>query len=294
MKHLTDRTRNFVNSATLEERVFYCRSFKWIGYTQATKILDKLDELLNYPKCVRMPNLLLVGDSNNGKTAILDRFNQTKLAYVDEVTNKLTNPVVVVQSPPEPDEKRFYNAILESLFAPYKTSEKLDSRYMRVKTLLLELNVKILVIDEIHHVLAGSPSKQRKFLNVIKHLSNDLRIPIVCSGTRLAFNVIQSDQQLANRFEPRVLPRWINDNEFKRLLLSFERLTPLKKESMLIEPSISNKILSLSDGLIGEIAKILELSAIHAILSGTEKITLSVLENIDYISPSDRRKKIMG
>jgi hypothetical protein len=290
MKHLDEKTLLFVEKANIEERVKLTRGFKWIGYTGAVKILKKMEDCLSYPKSHRMPNILLVGDSNNGKTAILNRFNQKHLAYKEKKTDKLINPVLLIQAPPEPDEKRFYNAILEKLFAPYKTSEKIDSRYIRVKNLLLELETKMLIIDEIHHVLAGSPSKQRTFLNVIKHLSNDLQIPLVCAGTRLAFNAIQSDQQLANRFEPRVLSRWSNDNELKRLLLSFERLLPLKKESHLIENSISSKILSLSDGLLGEIAKILELSTILALESGVEKITKDILMNIDYISPQERKK----
>ena len=290
MKHLDPKTFEFVEKANIEERIRHTRSFKWIGYTGAVKVLNKMESFLTYPKSHRMPNLLLVGDSNNGKTAILNRFNQKHLAYLDKKTDKLINPVLLIQAPPEPDEKRFYNAILEKLFAPYKTSEKIDSRYMRVKNLLLDLETKLLMIDEIHHVLAGSPSKQRTFLNVIKHLSNDLQIPLVCSGTKLAFNAVQSDHQLANRFEPRVLSRWSNDTEFRRLLLSFERLLPLKSESHLIENSMSSKILAMSDGLIGEVAKILELSAVLAIESGVEKVTKDILFNIDYVSPQERKK----
>src|SRR5690606_15113449 len=211
-------------------------------------------------------------------------------ATLDEKTDKLIYPALIIQAPPEPDEKRFYNAKLEKLYAPYKTSEKIGSRYMRVKNLLKDVETKIVIIYEIHHVLAGSPSKHRMFLNVIKHLSNDLQIPLVCSGTKLAVNAIQSDHHLANRFEPRVLPRWSNDNELKRLLLSFEKLLPLKNESNLIENSMCSKILSMSDGLIGEISKILELGTILAIESNVEKITKNILNEIDYISPQERKK----
>lgn len=294
MKHLHPKTREFVQKANNEERITACKKFKWIGYTQAKKILDIMEDFLTYPKSHRMPNLLLVGDSNNGKTAILSKFNQTHLAYIDENTSRLVNPILMIQAPPEPDEKRFYNAILEKLFAPYRTSEKIDSRYMRVKNLLTDLKTKILIIDEIHHVLAGSPAKQRTFLNVIKHLSNDLQIPLICAGTNLAFNAIQSDQQLANRFEPRVLPRWNNDLELKRLLLSFEKLLPLKEESNLIDDLLVTKILALSDGLIGEIAKILELGSIMAIELGIEKINHSIIEQIDYIPPQNRKRRFIA
>ena len=150
----------------------------------------------------------------------------------------------------------------------------------------------LLIIDEIHHVLAGTLAKQRLFLNVLKYLSNELQIPLICAGTRDAFNAIQTDPQLSNRFEPKVLPRWTNDTELKRLLISFESILPLKKESNLIENSITNKILAMSDGLIGEISKIIELSTILAIESKIEKITPNILESIDYTSP-DKRKKFL-
>lgn len=290
MKHLSENTRVFVETATIEERIEATRKFKWIGYSVASKIIKNMEDCLTYPKAVRMPNLLIVGDSNNGKTALLTRFDQTHLAYIDEKTDQLINPVLMIQAPPEPDEKRFYNAILEKLFAPSRTSEKIDSRQYRVLNLLKQLKVQALIIDEIHHVLAGSPAKQRLFLNVIKHLSNELRIPLICAGTKLAFNAIQSDSQLANRFEPRVLPRWSQDKEYQRLLISFSRVLPLRKESNLLENSISNKILSYSDGLIGEISRILELSTILAIESGTERITHSIIDQIDYIQPSQRKK----
>jgi len=79
------------------------------------------------------------------------------------------------------------------------------------------------VIDEIHHVLAGNLNKQRHFLNTIKYLGNELQIPIVGVGIKEAFNAIQTDPQLANRFEPVLLPRWELNTGFLKLLASFER-----------------------------------------------------------------------
>jgi Bacterial TniB protein len=55
------------------------------------------------------------------------------------------------------------------------------------------INVKMLIIDEIHHVFAGPLLKQRHFLNVIKYMGNELKIPIAAAGTHDAFNAIQID-----------------------------------------------------------------------------------------------------
>lgn len=292
MKHLHNKTKEIVINSSDEERIHSIKKAKWIGYSQANNVINRFNELLNYPINHRMPNILLVGDSNNGKTALLNKFIKSNQSYVEEETGKLIIPTLLIQAPPEPDERRFYNAILESLFAPYKSSEKIEMKQQRVIHLLKKVELRLLIIDEIHHVLAGNLSKQRSFLNVLKFLSNELKISMICSGTREAFNAIQTDPQLANRFEPKVLKKWKNDEDYLRLLASFESLLPLKEPSMLVEPSLSTKILAMSEGLIGEISKILELASILAIESGVEKINRNILNNIDYTSPSDRKKMV--
>ena len=42
---------------------------------------------------------------------------------------------------------------------------------------------RALIIDEIHHLLAGSVREQRSLLNQLKFLSSELRMPIVALGT---------------------------------------------------------------------------------------------------------------
>ena len=71
-----------------------------------------------------------------------------------------------------------------------------------------------------------------------------------------------------------------------------EPLFLAKDIANLIENSMTNKILAMSDGLIGEISKIIELSAILAIESKVEKITSNILDSIDYTSP-DKRKRFV-
>jgi hypothetical protein len=143
-------------------------------------------------------------------------------------------------------------------------------------------------------VLAGPLLKQRQFLNVIKHLGNELQIPIVAAGTQDAFNAIQTDPQLANRFEPAVLRRWTMGEDYLRLLASFEVALPLEQRSGLVEPALALKILSLSEGTIGEISALLCRAALEAIERGTEQITVASLEHCEYVAPSERRRAAIG
>ena len=161
-------------------------------------------------------------------------------------------------------------------------------------SLLATIGVKVLIIDEIQHVLAGPLLRQRAFLNVIKHLGNELQQPIVALGTQDAFNAIQTDPQLANRFEPAVLHRWTMSEDYLRLLASFAKVIPLEHGSELLEPVMAIKILSLSEGTIGEISALLCRSAIAAIESGTERITIASLERCGYVAPSERRRAALA
>jgi gamma-glutamyl:cysteine ligase YbdK (ATP-grasp superfamily) len=64
-----------------------------------------------------------------------------------------------------------------------------------------QLEVRLLVIDEIHSLLAGTYREQRILPNSIRFLANDLRLPLVCAGTHEAQQALMTDQQLADRFE---------------------------------------------------------------------------------------------
>jgi len=112
----------------------------------------------------------------------------------------------------------------------------------RVRVLARQLQLRMLVIDEIHGMLQGSFREQRIFLSALRFLANDLRIPLVCLGTNEAKQALMTDQQLADRFEAFTLPAWTDDAAFAQLLKSFGALLPLQKRSELWEPKMRKRI----------------------------------------------------
>lgn len=160
--HLSPKAEEQLKYSDIE-RIEYIRSPRWIGYPQAQQILVKLEDLLSFPKQNRMPNMLLVGDTNNGKTMLIKYFLRQHPTHDNPHGNGIIAPVVIIQAPPIPDESRFYNAILDLLFAPYKTHDRTDKKLAQVLHLLKYVNTKMLIIDEIHHILSGSLNKQKRF-----------------------------------------------------------------------------------------------------------------------------------
>jgi AAA+ superfamily predicted ATPase len=146
------------------------------------------------------------------------------------------------------------------------------------------------MIDEIQHIIAGGQAKQREFRNSLKSLGNELQISIICAGVEEAFNAFNTDPQLSNRFEPEFLPKWNINDEYGDLLESFERRLPLKKPSNPRgDPTIAQKVLWMSEGILGETHEVLKRAAILAIKEKAEQVTLKLIEKIRWTLPSKRK-----
>ena len=272
------------------ERIARIRADRWIGYTQAQKALAKLEDLFTHPERQRMPNLLIVGPTNNGKTMLVEKFRRQHPVTTSDDTQTEQIPILAMQMPSDPTISRFYTMLLYSLNAPSFGSRRVSDLEELSLRILRQVGLRMLVIDELHNVLAGSGPQQRQFLNLLRFLGNELRIPLVCVGTKEAYLAIRSDDQLENRFEPFSLPLWTLDDEFSSLLASFAAVLPLRRASQLHLPDIAHYILSKSEGTIGEITTLLTRSAILAIETGSECIDRKILGLVDYSSPTERRR----
>ncbi|MFQ6331497.1 TniB family NTP-binding protein (plasmid) [Nocardia sp. CWNU-33] len=270
------------------ERVRYVRADRWIGYTRATEALNQLETLLGMPDKQRMPNLLLIGPTNNGKSMIIEKFRRTHpvVSHLD----REEIPVLAVQMPSEPAVGRFYLALLAALGAPLRRAPRIGELEQLVLRLLKATGVRTLVIDELHNILGGRGDTRREFLNLLRFLGNELRIPLVGVGTRDAYLAIRSDSQLENRFAPFTLPRWEPGQQACALLASFAASFPLRRPSPIATEDMAAYLLTRSEGTIGELTALLTDAAIAAIESGEEAINERTLLLAPYEGPTERRR----
>lgn len=282
-----------------ETRIDQIKGNTWIGYDRVLSIRAQMDALLRHPRTHRMPNLALIGETNNGKTMLLRNFAKHHNPPSDPNAEKTILPVLLVETPPSPDEGRLYYAMLDRLCAAGSAREPEDSKLRRIKIILQHLETKMIVLDDFFNIGAGTPTRRRKFLNALRNLSNDLQMPIVVSGTPETLNALSVDPSIANRFKPVFLPRWKESNmaEFARFVMSVEKTLLLKKQCDLINETALKRLLIFGEGLLGEIVAILKLLAESAIRSGKESIDADMLTkkhlgSLGWVMPSDRSRHL--
>lgn len=288
LKHLQPSVHQYLELSN-EERIDWIKQPRWIGYPRAQQILRKLEDLLKHPKQERMPSMLVVGRSNNGKTRLIKHFAQKHLPDENVGGESIKAPVLFCEAPSKPSDSALYTTILNSLYERVPSSSS-DAKKSRTVEVLKNIGLKVLIIDEMHNVLAGSSVKQTQFLNAIKSLSNELSISIVGCGTGDLIRAVSIDEQIQNRFTPEILPLWKYDKSYRQLLMSFESLLPLKIASGIHNPELAKKVHAFSEGTIGETSKLLNDAAIYAIETGEECITSEIINNCGYTPPSDRAR----
>ncbi|SOE97181.1 TniB protein [Burkholderia sp. D7] len=263
-----------------EQRIAFLAEDRWIDYPRARKVLKELERLLACPRRTRMPSLLIHGESNIGKSMIIQKFlRDHPQREFNHDTGMLQLDVLAVEMPSAPTERRVYGQLLLAINAPYRPGDRLAAVESTALTLLRQIKPKMIVVDEVHNLLAGSAREQRASLNLLKFLSNQVPCSIVALGTRDALAAFQTDPQIASRFPGLELPRWQENEDLRGFLAGFERQLPLRKVSRISDDrAIVSSIMHATSGITGDIAALLSRAAEAAIRYRTECITPELMQ----------------
>jgi len=200
-------------------------------------------------------------------------------------------PTLLLEAPPSADENGFYNDALDLICGVFNHNARTSEKCSQLKGLLRVVGLKVLVIDELHNIATGPGPKQQHFLTVLKYLSNELDISILCAGTDEAQGAMAWDKQIESRFEVIQLPLWRANEDFLRLLDSFESRLPLRRPSHLASEELSTLLLALGKGTFSRILALVTAAAVRAIRSGKERITRQMITGLDDTPGSDSLKR---
>ena len=232
---------------------------------------------------MRPDNLLIVGASNNGKTAIARRFLARHIIAENPDAERSHIETTLVQAPNGPSIPQLLRSILTALGrepGPRPTSARLRAE---VHGAMRDVGLRLLLIDDLHNIRG---SRIGGMLVELREIGSITGVSIGAFATKEIAHVFRLDEQLANRFALLTLPRWqFDDLEYAQLLATFERHLPLRRPSNLTGADLARQILTMAGGLIGGIATILRQAATAAIELGHERIDRSVLDGLTISSP---------
>lgn len=260
-----------------ERRVSAIQARRWVLYLRAKQVLERLNRLLDHPRGTRMPSVAIYGDSGMGKTMLMKRFRDDHPPSFDLRTGILKTPVLAMEMTSRPGERRFYAELLTLLGAPQRPRADIAQMEQAALRIMEAIGVQVLVIDEVHNILAGTYREQRIVLNTLRFLSNRLQISLVCFGVNEAREAIGGDVQLARRFEQFTLSRWAANEQFETLVTSILRNTPLRKPSVLTPKSL-RRILQITEGITANIFHMMNSLAVEAVEAGAEQVTDEAIE----------------
>lgn len=273
----------------LEDRLARLDRPIWIDYARARTALKMMERLRNHPTTHRMPNMMIYGPTNNGKTTIVAQFlrQHPPDENIDGDASRI--PVLKINMPHSASPRTFFARILEKLNAVWRATASTDALMTNSYRLLRGCSTRVLIIDEMHNILASNVKVRREFLNLLRDLGNELQISIVGLGLESAMRAIEIDVQLANRFEAFPLPRWKDGSELRGFLKNLEKTTPLRRPSNLTEDRQAGVILDMSEGILGEMIMLVRRAAAFSIENGLEHVDPEIFQECGYVIPSARR-----
>lgn len=290
-KRAVQRIEGLIDDSAFRERPSIQEiSDLWVNYPGGTRLLTELQRLYKAPTEVRPSCLLIVGDTNNGKTTVARRFKKEVFRNLSKAEQKAgIQPVIYVQTPPAGSRRMLLTLILRQLNAPFSTSASADRLQLQLLEVLPKARTRMIMVDEVHNVLIARRREQEEYFQLLKFLSNELGLVIVGIGTVEALRAMQTDQQIGNRFEPYRLDRWEANEDFVKFLTGLADAMNIKKTMVFKKKSVLNEVWNMSEGLTGEAKKIVAKAVELTFEEGHETLTPEVFAKIGWVSPGERR-----
>lgn len=267
-------------SAELAQRLAQIDGERFVSYTLAVHYLERFEELVLNE---RPRHYFLTGVSGNGKTTLARFFQSRHPAVLNPRGDAAVLPTLRVICPEKSSVGQFGEELLNRVMQESPRGTTAIEKLRVAKTIIRNLNVKVVFVDEIQHLHVGSVQERAGMRNAIKRLCDECGVSVVAIGIPSALGILAQEPQLKRRFKPITLPRWKADDEGRSLLHRLEQDLGLEKESRIAQNAqLSRFIIDRAEGVLEFIADQMREAGKAAICSGKEKIDQTLIEEIDW------------
>ncbi|MAL03382.1 MAG: hypothetical protein CL625_03760 [Arenimonas sp.] len=292
-RHLDDDALAVIASTAADRIAWFQGQSRWIPYESATDVITRVESLVMRPRHHRMRGMLVVAESNNGKSRLAAEIAHRFPFDPNEDGDHSILPVMLFEMPPRPDEVSIVDALMKQVGQPFRRTDPIGDRRDQLVRALRNLEVKVVMGDDLQKLLGARQEQRRVVMDAIRYLCNQVPVPFVGFSTKRGAAALSSSDEMINRMPMVSLPTWALDDAFRQLLAAFQRQLPLREPSRLTTRSMASLIHVLSEGLIGEVHDLLESAVERALTTGRESIDEALLRELSWIPPS-QRKRLVG
>lgn len=246
----------------------------WVNYPAAAYILAVIDQFLQMPLKTQAPCILVHSKPGMGKTALFEKIDKT---FGVASGSKSCVVSLSLQDEETDSHRKFKEATISALTSI--SDVRLDHAEDAVLQAIRLNGIRALVIDELNDMLLCRTVDLKKNLKWLKQLSGKpYGLILICIGTDECKNVVNSDQQIDRRFEAFELKRWLDAQQLRSFLNSFQGTLPLRFKSDLHTARVASYLIAETEGILDSIVKRVRRGAIWAIKEGHEKVDLDMLK----------------
>jgi Cdc6-like AAA superfamily ATPase len=175
--------------------------FQHPAYQKASEEIEKVYKLKLVGDVAR--NILCLGSPGTGKSTLK---NQLQMKYPVTIVNDRTiQHLVCVETPSKPTIKNMAETILIELNDPLFYRGSAMQKTQRIRILVKEKEVKMIIIDELQHFIDHSGNRTAaEVSDWLKTLMEDTKISFVLMGLPRSVQLLTINSQLKRRFSQRV------------------------------------------------------------------------------------------
>lgn len=247
----------------------------------------QLNHCLNFSKISAEPECILItGERGAGKTTIMNSFAS---AFPRRITSEgIIVPILKGRVPAPASPKSLVTSLLDALGDPNPTKGTTTTQTIRLKKLMVECQVEMVLLDEFHQFIdRDSYAILYGAADWLKNLIDDSRCPFALFGLGYSSVILKANDQLERRFSMREKiepfawkPRETqtkNEPIFFKFLNHLDEGLPFVKSSNLNSNEMAFRIFYATEGVVGFIMKLIRRAAYFAIEADLESLNLKVL-----------------
>lgn len=224
--------------------------------------------------------LAIIGESGTGKTSVLKSFVSKHPQIRKE--DGLWGPVLFASVPSKPTVISLVEELLDKVGDPRPGYGTENEKTRRLKKLIRETGVRIIILDEFQHFVDQGTQKVIHYVaDWLKRLMDDAGSTLIISGVPSCMAVMDQNIQLARRFSaPLIMPRFSWQNPLERrqfqgiVRVFWNHLSKCYELPSFHPEDISFRFYLASGGLIGFLVNIL--SKAQRNCAGRGELTITV------------------